>query len=320
MISNITKNTAIGALSYAMEKDLAEVLKLHGLYGESAEDLAREMRAISDLRNIKNPVMHISLSLENGERASDEQWKLAADAHLIKMGFDLDKTQYALIRHTDSKHDHVHIIANRIQIDGSVINDSNTYKRSHEATRAAEIAAGLKVFEKGQEPSHKGKMHDLRSSIDNALASHKNYNEFKNALAQAGINIIENRSKTTGFLSGLSYELADSGQVWKGSAIGKAYSLNGLEKQGLETGRPTQHTAQSQIKSEAKSNIAKSQSQPKKSAAHDSSKATQARIDAEKARLHGHTNQAKASAQADENKRLKVLEHHKKLEQEEEYE
>ena len=178
----------------------------------------------------------------------------------------------------------------------------------------------LKVFEKGQEPSHKGKMHDLRSSIDNALSSHKNYNDFRTALANVGINTIENRSKTTGYLSGLSYELAESGQVWKGSAIGKAYSLTGLEKQGLQTGRPTQHTAQSQITSEAKANIAKTTAQPKKTASHDNSKATQSRVDAEKAKSHGHTNQAKASSQADENKRLKVLEHHKKLEQEEEYE
>ena len=319
MISNITKNTAASALAYAMQKADAQVIKLHGLYTQNHTDLAQEMRAISDLRNIKNPVMHISLSLED-ERASDEQWKLAAEAHLENMGFDLSKTQYALIRHTDSKHDHVHIIANRVQLDGSLVSDSNTYKRSHEATRAAELAAGLTVLTKEHQSSQRGKMHDLRSSIDNALSNHKNYAEFKSALAQTGINIIENRSKSTGFLSGLSYELAESGQVWKGSALGKAYSLSGLEKQGLETGRPTQHTAQSQIKSEAKANSAKTNAQPKKSASHDSSKATQSRVDAEKARLHGHTNQAKSSAQADENKRLKVLEHHKKLEQEEEYE
>ena len=319
MISNITSNNANSALTYAMNKEGSVVLNVHGMYGETPEQLALEMKAISDQRNIKNAVMHISLSL-NEERASDEQWKAAADAHLMKMGFDLNKTQYALVRHNDSEHDHVHVVVNRVQIDGSVVSDSNTYKRSHEATRAAEIAAGLNVFEKGQEPSHKGKMHDLRASIDNALVQHKDYSSFKVALADQGINLIENRSKTTGFLNGLSYELAESGQVWKGSALGKAYSLNGLEKQGLQTGRPTQHTAQSQITSEAKANIAKSQSQPKKSAAHDSSKATQARIDAEKARLHGHTNAAKASAQSDEAKRLKALEHHKKLEQEEEFE
>lgn len=308
MISNITSNNPNSALSYAMQKEGAVVLAVHGMYGATPEQLASEMKVISDQRNIKNSVMHISLSLDN-ERASDEQWQLAAVAHLANMGFDINKTQYALIRHTDSKHDHVHIIANRIQLDGSVISDSNTFKRSHEATRAAEIAAGLTILTKDHETSHKGKMHDLRSSIDNALANHKNYQEFKNMLAQNGINIIENRSKSSSFLSGLSYELANSGQVWKGSAIGKAYSLAGLEKQGLQAGRPTQHTAQYQINSGAKANIAKSQSQPKKSAAYDSSKATQARVDSEKARLHGHTKAAKASAQSDEAKRLQAIRH-----------
>lgn len=293
-----------------MEKADAQVIKLHGLYTQSHTDIAQEMRAISDLRNIKNPVMHISLSLDN-ERASDEQWQKAADAYLIKMGFDLDKTQYALIRHSDSKHDHVHIIANRVQLDGSVISDSNTYKRSHEATRASEIAAGLTVLTKEHQSSQKGKMHDLRSSIYTALSQNKDYALFKLALAQNGINIIENRSKTTGHLSGLSYELAESGQVWKGSAIGKDYSLNGLEKQGLQTGRPL-------IVSQDQSN--NPQTNTKKMQIHSSASQIQSRVDAEKAKADGNTSKAKASAQSDENKRLQVIKHEQSKANEEEYE
>ena len=57
------------------------------------------------------------------------------------MGFDLDKTQYQVTRHTDSENDHIHILANRVMFDGQVLSDKNDFKLSHEATRAAEKAA-----------------------------------------------------------------------------------------------------------------------------------------------------------------------------------
>ncbi len=319
MISNITSNNASSALNYAMQKGGADMLTVHGMYGETAEQLAAEMRAISDTRNIKNPVMHISLSLDGNERGSDDQWRIAADTVLKNMGFDLSKSQYVLVRHNDAKHDHVHIIANRVQLDNSLVSDSHTYKRGMEATRAAEIAAGLTVLTKDHQPSQKGKIYDLKKTIDNALFQHKNYEQFKNKLNENGINIIENRSKTTGYLSGLSYELAESGQVWKGSNLGKAYSLAGLEKQGLQTGREAL-VSQNQANNSLKNKSVNSQTNTKKMQIHSSASQTQSRVDAEKAKADGNTSKAKASAQSDENKRLQVIKHEQSKANEEEYE
>ena len=142
MISNITIGGGFkGALRYAYEKESAKPLYRNGVFGKDAGAIAGEMRAVADQKNIKNPVFHISLSLDN-EHGSDEQWKLASEAYLTKMGFDLEKSQYTVTRHKDTKHDHCHIIANRVMLDGRVVSDSNSFKRSHEATRSAEAAAG----------------------------------------------------------------------------------------------------------------------------------------------------------------------------------
>ena len=189
----------------------------------------------------------------------------------------------------------------------------------HAATREAEIAAGLKIFVKDQESTKTGKIYDLKKTIDNALFQHKNYEQFKNKLNENGINIIENRSKTTGFLSGISFETADTGQVWKGSALGKAYSLAGLEKQGLQTGRSVL-VSQNQANNSLKNKSANAQPNTKKMQTHSSASQTQSRVNAEKAKADGNTSKAKASAQNDENKRLQVIKHEQRKSNEEEYE
>ena len=179
---------------------------------------------------MKNNTFHVSLSLDK-ERATNEQWRLAADAYMKSMGFDPNKAQYVLTRHADTAHDHVHITANRVQLDGSVISDSKTFERSHSATRMAELASGLTIFQKSEEMGNDGKMANLRSTIKDALYSSKNYDEFKTTLKQNhGIEVIENRSKTTGYVSGISYKTLDTGQTWKGSAIGKEFSYSNINK------------------------------------------------------------------------------------------
>ena len=240
MISNIVSGSGFkGALKYSHEKTDAEFLYKHGVFNNEPAAISGEMRAVSDQKNIKSPVWHISLSL-NEEKATPDQWKLASSAYLKKMGFDIEKTQYTVTRHSDTAHDHVHIVANRVQLDGKVVNDFQFKKRSHEATREAEKAAGLKILTKDMQHAKSGKLHDLKSTIDTSLSHHKNYSNFKDDLKSKGVEIVENRAITTGRLNGLSYKLTESGQVWKGSALGKDYSANGLTKRGLNIGEVSQ--------------------------------------------------------------------------------
>lgn len=241
MISKVVGGSGFaGVLSYVSEKGGATLLATSGVFAleTDAKAIAGQMRANADQRNLKKPIMHVSLALKPGERASDEQWRTAAKAYLQKMGFDLDKSQYALYRHADRDHDHVHLIVNRVQLDGKVISDSHERRRSHEATRAAEKAAGLTLLEKQSEAPQRGRMHELRQAVDRAITGNPDLAGFKQALEQEGIKLIENRSQTTGKLSGISFQdAAVDGKTWKASALGKDYSLSGLEKRGLETGR-----------------------------------------------------------------------------------
>lgn len=65
-------------------------------------------------RRRQRPVWHCSLSLPAGEDLSDERFEEVARAHLENMGMDPDKHQWCLVRHTDTTHNHAHLIASRI--------------------------------------------------------------------------------------------------------------------------------------------------------------------------------------------------------------
>lgn len=302
MISKLKIGTnAGGAIKYDIEKEGAEVLYKNNVYGETAEQMGAEMRAVSDQRNMKNNTFHISLSLDK-EKATGEQWRLVADTYLQKMGFDLTKSQYVVTRHYDTQHDHIHITANRVMLDGSVISDSKTFERSHSATRAAELASGLQIFQKTAEMGNDGKMANLRSTIKTALNGSNNYDEFKTTLKNHGIEVIENKSKTTGKISGISYKIEASGQTWKGSAVGKEFSYSNINKTlGNELNAENSKSGAKQAQKSGRSQS------PAQNTAANVGAATQARVDAQRGKKDSEISKAKNSASEDEQKRLQAI-------------
>ena len=111
-----------GVLSYAFEGEKKE--KGHGrlLGGNMAStgisSLAAEFRAIAGRRpDIAKPVWHNSLRMPAGEDISDERWMAIGKSYLKRMGFDLKNTQFAFFKHDE---EHMHLIVNRVLIDGTV--------------------------------------------------------------------------------------------------------------------------------------------------------------------------------------------------------
>src|SRR5258706_11732322 len=128
MKANITRGGGFrGALNYvfdlAPEASHEKNAELVGgnMIGDNPMALAREFAVVRKLRpDIKKPVWHCSLALPKDERLPTEKWHEIARDFMGCMGFDIDKTPYVVVRHNDTEHDHVHIIASRIALDGSV--------------------------------------------------------------------------------------------------------------------------------------------------------------------------------------------------------
>lgn len=148
------------------------------------------------------------------------------------MGFDTKITQYSITRHKDTGNDHVHILANRVLLNGKLVPEpKKEYRLSKKATRAAELAGNFNVFDPNKPKANSGKFSELRRIIDEALDdSYGNYAEFKDLLFEQKITVIENRQKSG--INGLSFQMQGE-KFHKGSELGKTYSAAGLQNRGL---------------------------------------------------------------------------------------
>ena len=250
MIANIKKGQGFkGVLSYAICKESASLIT-HNLASksDSPRDLAREFRSIVKLGAVEctKPVFHASLSSEN-EHLSDEKWIAISDDFLSEMGFG--NTPFALIRHGDTDHDHVHVIASRIDFDGKLISDSNDFKKANRACELIERKHGL-APDPHQKNEHKNENpSELSISIDAAI---ENYLEaaarehgkfvfsvrrFSNFCENHGVRVQQNKGSRGGTIRGLSFASSSSpkSKAISGGKIRRDLTLHNIKKRFTPT-------------------------------------------------------------------------------------
>ncbi|MEA5574798.1 relaxase/mobilization nuclease domain-containing protein, partial [Calothrix sp. UHCC 0171] len=157
VIANQLKNRSFrSTLDYVLEKEEAEIIDSN-MGGYNSRQLAKEFSAARRMRpNFQRACGHIILSIphrdashpqgEYHEHLDDEKYAELAQRWLKGMEFlgdGLHKSQYVIARHHDTNHEHIHIIASRIRMDGSVVPDSWDYRRSEVIVRQLEKEFGL---------------------------------------------------------------------------------------------------------------------------------------------------------------------------------
>jgi hypothetical protein len=99
-----------GILSYCLEREEAEVLYQEGVSG-TVSDMGFYIDMFAEQRtDLSKTVYHTSLSFDYQDQLSNEQMIEIAQNYLKKFGFK--NNQYAIIRHSDTSHCHIHIVAN----------------------------------------------------------------------------------------------------------------------------------------------------------------------------------------------------------------
>ncbi len=240
MIGKISKSGSFKNLVKYLDKENAVVLGTN-MYGQGSRELTAEFMAIRDLNpGIKQPVLHASLSLLPGESLSNEQFKEACETWMEKMGFDLSKNQYLIVRHQDTEHEHAHMAINRIDmVSGKVVVDSFERYRSQEIVRHLEQTYGLEpvapswqTFKNKNpelEPNREGaSRQNLTHSIEQAAIGSPTMPEFFGRLASHQLRA-EVGFTRNGKPKGITY-LTTDGEKIPGNALGKAYSFPGLQK------------------------------------------------------------------------------------------
>ncbi|HEY4325736.1 MAG TPA: relaxase/mobilization nuclease domain-containing protein [Mucilaginibacter sp.] len=101
-------------------------------------DLIRQLRP-----RLSKYVYHTSLNFSKEEIDSLDKQTLLSIAHDYLQGMGFTNNQYFIFRHHDAGHPHIHLLVNRICFDGSVVSDSNNFKRSEAILRKLEYQYNL---------------------------------------------------------------------------------------------------------------------------------------------------------------------------------
>jgi hypothetical protein len=135
----------MGALNYNLRKvnhpDASKRAKLLDTNFDctTLSEVKKEVDLLRELRpNLSRYVYHTSLNFAMEDMVVLSNEKLLAIAHDYLEANGFDNNQYFIFRHFDAGHPHLHLLVNRIRFDGSVVSDSNNYKKSEDILRELE--------------------------------------------------------------------------------------------------------------------------------------------------------------------------------------
>lgn len=194
---------------------------------------------------VKHLFCHASISLAGGKKLNRDEWtKLVKD--WLK-GIGAEGANYVAIRHTDSSHDHAHIVFSRSLPDGKLLSTAHNFYRWREALRKAEELNGLKPIEaaapkekmtvqsdtqvtatrranrRGTTPNHINP-----EIVNDCLSKSIDMNDFANQLKSKGIELKVSK-RDNGEARGILFRKHDAEEYLAGSSISRELTLPKIE-------------------------------------------------------------------------------------------
>lgn len=153
--------------------------------------------------NVKNLFCHVSISLAGDKKLNRNEWTKFVKDWLKEIG--AEDVNYVAIRHTNSDHDHAHIVFSRALPNGKLLSTAHNFYKWREALRRAEETNGLKTIEIAQS---KEKMTSQSDSQVNAMRRAARRATTPNYIAPEIVNQCLSRSID---MDGFAAELKKSG-------------------------------------------------------------------------------------------------------------
>lgn len=141
--SNIYEDSCQGTLHYVFGKEGMRILGYGNMCSQDiSQKFFRSVLHFQGHRNAtKNRYVHISLNLPHGEHLDDTTFHKVSQEYMEKMGYR--KLPYVIVRHSDTEHEHVHIVTTNVNEAGKVLNIFNSYRRSMATRQYLEKKFGL---------------------------------------------------------------------------------------------------------------------------------------------------------------------------------
>ncbi len=237
MISKvITGKTFYGACRYVcMNKKRAVVLESEGVRGYDYKLMATDFEIQQAFRpSLKKAVFHGILSFYPGEKVADNLMAEIAKEYLQEM--KMTDTQFAIVKHIDKNHSHLHIIADLVNNKGETIKDNWIGLKGKKIAQKLTQKYGLKeAVSKNLSLINLEALNEKEASryiIYQAILEHlplsKNLDDLKDKLMKKNIETLYKYKGQTNELQGISFKIGD--YKYKGSEIDRNFSVKNLEK------------------------------------------------------------------------------------------
>lgn len=241
------------ALGYIFrETKLKNKLLIQNLCGDTAERIYKEMSLVNQFNSrCRNKFLRMEIGIAPKDEARMDWKKLREIACEFIQAMKLQEHQVVAVTHKDTDNLHIHIIANRMSMNGMVY---NTTFVSNKAARVAEelsrkhgliIASEIRATKRYQKPRanerREASKKKLCSMAYGLLGKYTNggvngYASFRYDLRRQGVTVEQMMNKK-GSVYGLKFHFEE--QTFKASEIGREFGYNSLLKQfGLSYATP----------------------------------------------------------------------------------
>ncbi len=145
MIARILYRESIhGVLNYVLQKSHCTILGLENVSPEMKkypELLKYHLHFLGNRNQTKKRYAHITINLPHGEYLTDKNFNKLAQKYMEHMGYD--EQPYVVVKHDDTKHEHIHIVTTTVKEDNTMVNLSHDYVRNVDTQKHLEKEFGL---------------------------------------------------------------------------------------------------------------------------------------------------------------------------------
>lgn len=238
MMGDLKKRASFArVVNYVNNPKKAKLIDSKDVRLDDNATIARSMQGQADDkpgRKLTNPVYHISLDFahEDASRLTDAMMVKIAREYMRRMG--ITNTQYIVSRHTDTEHQHLHIVANRVDNDGKTVSDSNDEVRNMKICKALTREYGLH-FSKGKMNVKRDRLrgkdkvkYQIYDAIKAALLHCSSWSDLCDRLAKQGIGVHFKYDRNKGKILGVSFTKNELS--FSGSRIDRSMSFYKLDR------------------------------------------------------------------------------------------
>lgn len=213
----------------------SEVLYVEGVRGHDHRLMAQDFELQHQFWPEKEkPVFHAALTFPKGELVRDEVMVSIAGEYLEQI--EMRNTQYAVVKHVDKEHLHMHIVANRIDNDGRIIGKGLIVERGIKAAERLtekyhlQQGRGKNLHLTNMEALHEPDVqrYKLYQAIERHLPECYRMEDLEKRLLGEGITVRYRQDPVSGQQQGISFRIEN--YSFAGYRVDKEFTLRRLQQ------------------------------------------------------------------------------------------